>query len=245
MFAYYMPSLKKDIKLPVILNREELKELFAAPTLLKQRVVLALIYSAGLRGQEVINLKISDIDFERKTIHIRQSKYKKDRVVRYSYNSCGDRHCPKCQAAKQALWIDDLLRSTLPVRHYHLVFTVPHVLNPLCLHNDRLYYNLLFDAVWNTLRSFGYTHYGAETGALCVLHTWGQNLSLHPHIHCIVPAAGYTLDGTWKSIGHSGLFLYPVQQLSQAFKAALLDRIKRALRKRNETTAFYAILQQA
>ncbi|MDD4641252.1 MAG: transposase zinc-binding domain-containing protein, partial [Bacteroidales bacterium] len=151
-------------------------------------------------------------------------------VVRYSYNSCGDRHCPKCQAAKQAFWIDDLVRSTLPVRHYHLVFTVPHLLNPLCLHNDRMYYNLLFDAVWNTLRAFGYSHYGAETGALCVLHTWGQNLSLLPHIHCIVPAAGYTLDGTWKSIGHSGLFLYPVQQLSQAFKAALLDRIKRALR---------------
>jgi site-specific recombinase XerD len=79
--AIALPSLKRDTKLPVILNREELKELFAAPALLKQRVVLALIYSAGLRGQEVINLKISDVDFERKTIHIRQSKYKKDRVV--------------------------------------------------------------------------------------------------------------------------------------------------------------------
>lgn len=79
--AIALPSLKKDTKLPVILNQQELKELFAAPTLLKQRVVLALIYSAGLRGQEVINLKISDIDFERQTIHIRQSKYKKDRIV--------------------------------------------------------------------------------------------------------------------------------------------------------------------
>lgn len=79
--AIALPSLKKDSKLPVILNRQELKELFAAPTLLKQRIVLTLIYSAGLRGQEVINLKISDIDFDRKTIHIRQSKYKKDCVV--------------------------------------------------------------------------------------------------------------------------------------------------------------------
>lgn len=79
--AIALPSLKKESKLPVILNQQELKELFAAPTLLKQRVVLSLIYSAGLRGQEVINLRISDIDFERKTIHIRQSKYKKDRVV--------------------------------------------------------------------------------------------------------------------------------------------------------------------
>ena len=79
--AIALPSLKKESKLPVILNQQELKELFAAPTLLKQRVVLSLIYPAGLRGQEVINLKISDVDFERKTIHIRQSKYKKDRVV--------------------------------------------------------------------------------------------------------------------------------------------------------------------
>jgi len=79
--AIALPSLKKEAKLPVILNQAELKELFAAPTLLKQRVVLTLIYSAGLRGQEVINLKISDIDFERRTIHIRQSKYKKDRIV--------------------------------------------------------------------------------------------------------------------------------------------------------------------
>lgn len=79
--AVLLPSLKKDTKLPVILNRSELKELFAAPSLLKHRIVLTLVYSAGLRGQEVINLKISDIDFERKTIHIRQSKYKKDRIV--------------------------------------------------------------------------------------------------------------------------------------------------------------------
>lgn len=79
--ALALPSLRQDTKLPVILNRHELKELFAAPKLLKQKIVLALIYSAGLRGQEVINLKISDIDFERMTIHIRQSKYKKDRIV--------------------------------------------------------------------------------------------------------------------------------------------------------------------
>ncbi len=79
--AIALPSLKRDTKLPVILNRQELKELFNAPSLLKQRIVLTLIYSAGLRGSEVINLKISDVDFERMTIHIRQSKYKKDRIV--------------------------------------------------------------------------------------------------------------------------------------------------------------------
>jgi hypothetical protein len=165
--------------------------------------------------------------------------------VRYSYNSCGDRHCPKCQAASQAFWIDDLIRRTLPVKHYHIIFTVPHQLNGLCLHNQRLYYDLLFAAVWHTLQSFGYTHYGVESGAVAVLHTWGQNLSLHPHIHCIVPAAGYTLDGQWKNIGHSGKFLYPVYQLSDAFKGRFLNNLKRALRKQNELLLFDDKIQQA
>lgn len=166
-------------------------------------------------------------------------------TVRYSYNSCGDRHCPKCQAAKQAFWIDDLIKSTLPVKHFHIVFTVPHELNAVCLHNQRMYYDLLFAAVSQTLRSFGYTHYGVESGAVCVLHTWGQNLSLHPHIHCIVPAAGYTLDGQWKNIGHSGQYLYPVHQLSDAFKGRFLDSLKRSLRKKNELVLFNAAVQQA
>jgi hypothetical protein len=166
-------------------------------------------------------------------------------TVRYSYNSCGDRHCPKCQAVKQAFWIEDLMQNTLPVKHFHIVFTVPHELNAVCLHNQRMYYDLLFAAVWQTLRSFGYTYYGVETGAVAVLHTWGQNLSLHPHIHCIVPAAGYTLDGRWINIGHSGQYLYPVHQLSDAFKGKFLDSLKRALRKENELVLFNGVVQQA
>lgn len=166
-------------------------------------------------------------------------------TVRYSYNSCGDRHCPKCQAAKQAFWIDDLVQKTLPVKHYHLVFTVPHHLNTVCLHNQSVFYNLLFASVWNTLRAFGYSHFGVEGGAVAVLHTWGQNLSLHPHIHCIVPSAGYTLDGQWKNIGHSGKYLYPVHQLSDAFKGKFLDSLKRALRKQNELPLFNDKVQQA
>ena len=73
-------------------------------------------------------------------------------TVRYSYNSCGDRHCPKCQAAKQAFWVDDLVRNTLPVKHFHVIFTAPHQLNVLSLHSPRLYYELFFLAVWHTLR---------------------------------------------------------------------------------------------
>lgn len=166
-------------------------------------------------------------------------------TVRYSYNSCGDRHCPKCQAAKQAFWIDDLEQNTLPVRHYHIVFTVPHQLNAVCLHNSRMYYDLLFASVWDTLRSFGYSHFGTETGAVAVLHTWGQNLSLHPHIHCLVPAAGYTLEGKWINIGQSGTYLYPVHQLSDTFKGKFLDSLKRALRKQNELILFNDKVQTA
>lgn len=166
-------------------------------------------------------------------------------TVRYSYNSCGNRHCPKCQAAKQAFWIDDLICKTLPIKHFHIVFTLPHELNVVCLHNQRLYYELLFAAVWHTLRLFGYTHYGVETGAVAVLHTWGQNLSLHPHMHCIVPAAGNSLDGQWKNIGLSGQYLYPVHQLSDSFKGKFLDSLKRALRKQNNLALFYEQVQLA
>jgi len=153
--------------------------------------------------------------------------------------------CPKCQAAKQAFWIDDLMQNTLPIKHYHIIFTVPHHLNAVCLHNQRMYYDLLFASVWNTLHSFGYTHYGVESGAVAVLHTWGQNLSLHPHIHCIVPAAGYSLDGRWKNIGRNWKFLYPVYQLSDAFKGKFLDSLKRALRKQNSLSLFYDNVQKA
>jgi hypothetical protein len=166
-------------------------------------------------------------------------------TVRYSYNSCGDRHCPKCHAAKQVFWIDDLMQNTLPIKHYHIIFTVPHHLNAVCLHNQRMYYDLLFASVWNTLHSFGYTHYGVESGAVAVLHTWGQNLSLHPHIHCIVPAAGYTLDGQWKNIGRNWKFLYPVYQLSNAFKGRFLDSLKRTLKKQNELSLFNDKVQKA
>ena len=166
-------------------------------------------------------------------------------ITRYSYNSCGDRHCPKCQAAKQAFWIDDLMQNTLPIKHYHIIFTVPHVLNKICLFNDRDYYRLLFSAVWDTLRTFSYTHFGVESGAICVLHTWGQNLSLHPHIHCIVPAAGVSLKGEWKNIGKSDTFLYPVLQLSPLFKGKFLDSLKRHLQKQNRLAEFNHLVQQA
>ena len=165
--------------------------------------------------------------------------------VRYSYNSCGDRHCPKCQAVKQALWVEQLSQTTLPVKHYHIIFTVTHCLNKICLWDNNMFYKLLFRAVWATLRSFGYTHYNVETGAVAMLHTWGQNLCLHLHVHCLVPAAGYSLDGRWKHIGKTGRFLYPVEQLSETFRGKFLDSLERKLKKKNMLDAFDKYIQQA
>jgi hypothetical protein len=166
-------------------------------------------------------------------------------VIHYSYNSCRDRHCPKCQGTKQALWVEKLMKSTLAVKHYHIIFTVPHELNQIYLWDRRLYCNILFRAVNRTLHSFGYTHYGCETGAVAVLHTWGQNLSLHPHIHCIVPAAGYSLSGKWRHIGKYENYLYPVHQLSAAFKGKFLDSMKRELRKLSAMYGFKVCIEKA
>ena len=237
--AIALPSLKGDTKLPVILNHAELKELFAAPQLLKQRIVLALIYSAGLRGQEVINLKLSDVDFERMTIHIRQSKYKKDRIVPLSptmaiglrkYLGAENPHIwlfngkqPGSQYSMRGLsWV---MRENLKKT------SITKKVNLHTLRHTYLYNKLLFRAVWGTLFSFGYSHFGVLTGAVAVLHTWGQNLSLHPHIHCLVPAAGAGLRGQWKNIGTGGNYLYPVHQLSAVFKGRFIDSLERKLRK--------------
>jgi hypothetical protein len=161
--------------------------------------------------------------------------------TRYSYNSCGNRHCPKCQVARQMLWAEDRMRDALNVKHFHIVFTVPDELNAICMINSRAFYEAQFDSVWDTLRSFGYTHYGVETGAICVLHTWGQNLSLHPHIHCIVPTVGLNLRDKLIPIGKEGKYLYPVRQLSTVFRGKLLERLKHNLTKQN---VFSAVHQQ-
>ncbi len=165
--------------------------------------------------------------------------------VRYSYNSCGNRHCPKCQFDKQIKWIDKLTGRTLPVKHYHIIFTVPHCLNNICLWDNRLYYKILFSAVWRTLHSFGYTHYGVGPGAVAVLHSWGQNLGLHPHVHCLVPAAGYALNGNWKNIGVNGKYLYPVQQLSSCFMDKSLKSLKRALLEKGILHGFSSAINAA
>ncbi len=160
----------------------------------------------------------------------------------YSYNSCGNRHCPKCQLAHQMLWAEDRMRDSLNVKHFHIIFTVPDELNPVCLADNRFFYKSLFTCVKETLTAFGYSHYGVETGAVCVLHTWGQNLSLHPHVHCIVPAAGLTPTGQLKLIGNQGKYLYPVRQLSVVFRSKLLEALKHNLINKNRLPEFQPVI---
>ena len=161
---------------------------------------------------------------------------------RISYNSCGNRHCPKCQGAKQALWVEDRMNDALDVKYFHIVFTVPEELNQICLLGSNLFYRTMFECVWSVLQQFGYTHYGLESGAICVLHTWGQNLSLHPHIHCIVPAAGLTLAGNLKRITKKGKYLYPVLMLSPVFRGKLLEKLKQQLSQSRQLLQYQSLL---
>ena len=165
--------------------------------------------------------------------------------TRISYNSCRNRHCPKCDASKQAFWIDDVANRIIDTKYFHLVFTVPQELNAICLLDSKGFYNALFSSVWQSLRSFGYTHYGAETGALAVLHTWGQNLSLHPHIHCLVPAAGISLDGNINKISKKGKYLYSVKKLSVDFRSIMLKTIKKQLKASGLLNQYQSVINQA
>lgn len=150
--------------------------------------------------------------------------------IRVSYNSCRNRHCPKCQNTQREAWIEERKQDLLPVPYFHVVFTVPDTLNPLFLADSAGMYNLLFHAVWETMNRFSLTRLHAEGGMIAVLHTWGQNLSLHPHIHCIVPGGGIDWKGQWKNVTMSEngkVYLFPVKALSKVFRAKLMTRLHR------------------
>jgi len=140
--------------------------------------------------------------------------------------SCRNSHCPECTHAKRERWILSRKEDLLPVGYFHMVFTLPHDLNPLCLQYPRQMYNLLFQSVWKTMQTFEKKSLGAQTGMIAVLHTWGQNISLHPHIHCLVPAGGLTLQGKWRRAKARGRYLYPVKALSKMFRGKFTDGLQ-------------------
>lgn len=149
---------------------------------------------------------------------------------RISYNSCRNRHCPKCQYIKQLLWVDKLKSRLLPTRYFHIVFTVPEFLNRLFYINQRQCYDMLFKSSAYAIRKTTENpcFLGAQSGCVSVLHTWGQSLSYHPHIHVLVPAGGIDADGQqW--IPTTKKFFVPVKALSKVFRAVFYQSLEKAL----------------
>lgn len=152
--------------------------------------------------------------------------------IQYQYHSCRDRHCPNCGAIKKQEWIEARSRELLPVKYYHVVFTLPHELNSLVMGHRKLLYKLLFDASSATLLSFAKdTKYiGALPGIISVLHTWGQQLSFHPHIHCIVSGGGITGHNSWKEARKNDWqFLFPVKAMSIVYRAKFLQALQQMI----------------
>jgi hypothetical protein len=148
-----------------------------------------------------------------------------------SYNSCRNRHCPKCQAQARQRWLAARERELLATSYFHVVFTVPHQLNVLALDNPRLFYDLLFTASAQTLLEVAADpqHLGAKIGVVSILHTWGQNLLLHPHIHCAIPAGGLSPDHR-RWIRPRYPFFLPVKILGRVFRGKFLAGLKRLYR---------------
>jgi len=147
-----------------------------------------------------------------------------------SYNSCRNRHCPKCQGSAQAAWLADRQREVLNVPYFHVVFTLPNTLDALALQHPRLLYTLLFRTVAETLLTIARepTHLGAPIGFLAILHTWGQQLQYHPHLHCVVPGGGLAPDGTcW--VPCTPNFFLPVKVLSRFFRRRFLEGLTQAV----------------
>jgi len=143
-------------------------------------------------------------------------------------NACGNRHCPSCQGAKQFKWVQTQIDNLLPVPYYHVVFTIPALLNDLCRYNETLLYDLLFDSSAETLKQFGRDPkwLGAEIGFYGILHTWGQTNWIHPHIHYVVPGGGWDGD-KWKDMKYGGKFLFPIRALSIVFRGKFIEGLKK------------------
>jgi len=151
------------------------------------------------------------------------------RAIRVSYNSCRNRHCPKCQGLARAEWLEARQAELLPVPYFHVVFTVPAPIAEIAFQNKAMVYDMLFQATAETLRTIAADpeHLGAEIGMLAVLHTWGQNLQHHPHVHCVVPGGGPSPDGT-RWVAARPCFFLPVRVLSALFRRLFLERLRAA-----------------
>jgi hypothetical protein len=148
---------------------------------------------------------------------------------RIAYNSCRNRHCPRCQSLARAQWLDDHQADLLPVPYFHVVFTVPEEIAAIAYQNKAVVYDILFQATAETLQTIAADpkHLGADIGFIAILHTWGQNLLHHPHLHCVVPGGGLAPDHSRWLACRPGFFL-PVRVLSRLFRRLFLERLQRA-----------------
>ena len=145
-----------------------------------------------------------------------------------SYNSCRNRHCPKCQTLSKEQWIEDRKQDLLSVQYFHVVFTIPDIINSIAYQNQKVVYSILFKAVSETLLELAADkkYLGAQLGFTSILHTWGQNLMHHPHIHCIVPGGGLSNCNKW--VDAQKKFFIPVRVLSQVFRGKFMYYLKKA-----------------
>lgn len=149
--------------------------------------------------------------------------------IRVSYNSCRNRHCPKCQSLARARWLEQRKAELLPVDYFHVVFTLPEAIAAIAFHNQKVVYDILFRTTAETLLTIARDpqHLGAAIGFFAILHTWGQNLLLHPHLHCVVPGGGLAPEGDRWMACRPGFFL-PVRVLSRLFRRLFLQALQRA-----------------
>ena len=163
--------------------------------------------------------------------HIDRCDNPECRKVHISYNSCRNRHCPKCQGHLREQWIQAREADLLNTKYFHVVFTLPDHLHDIALEKPAFTYGLLFKIAWSVIRDLGCNPklLGARIGMIAVLHTWGQNLSLHPHLHCIVPAGGITESGKWKATRAKGKFLFPIKEMKKVFRARYVASLRKEI----------------
>ena len=144
----------------------------------------------------------------------------------YHYHSCGDRHCPMCQHIKKQLWIDKMAVVLFPLKHFHVIFTIPHQLNELLFYNQKILYNAFFQSVNSTIQKVCARQIGGKPGLVCTLHTWGSNLSFHPHVHCIVSGGAYSPSVGWQYSAKPNFFV-DAAALAITFKNIFIGHIIR------------------
>ncbi len=162
--------------------------------------------------------------------HIDKCSNKECGHIQISYNSCRNRHCPKCQGHKREEWIHKREDELIKVAYYHIVFTLPKEFNRYALFKPKVVYGLLFKVAWSVIKDFAANpkFMGAQTGMISILHTWGQNLSLHPHLHCIVPGGGLN-NKKWKFAKGKDKYLFPVKAMSKVFRARFMEEMRKQI----------------